>query len=72
VNHTCHRKDDLKEDIEEGKCGPGPEWEKKPWKKRMIYNPKLILDLILAGSISIEIVEMYALEVIQEQARKLL
>lgn len=56
-----HREDSRKRHIRRRNRGPAPEWE----EQRMIYDPKLILDGILEGSISISTVEMYALDVVQ-------
>jgi hypothetical protein len=53
--------------IDEGMCGPRPEWEEQ-W---MIYNPKLILQWICEDFISIEFAETYALDFVQERAREL-
>ncbi|KAF8485891.1 hypothetical protein DFH94DRAFT_841959 [Russula ochroleuca] len=61
------RKDSLKMHIDEGMCGPRPEWEEQ-W---MIYNPKLILQWICEDFISIEFAETYALDFVQERAREL-
>jgi hypothetical protein len=60
------RKESLKEHIDQGNCGARLEWE----EQRMIYDPGLVLGWIREG-ISIDVVQMFAVDLVEERAREL-
>jgi hypothetical protein len=55
------------EHIDQGNCGPRPEWE----EQRVIYDVQLILGWIREGIVSTDAAEMYAVDFVQERAREL-
>jgi hypothetical protein len=61
------RKEELSEHIEQKKCGPKPEFE----EQRMIYDVGLILNWIREDIVSVEVAQMFAVDLVEERAREL-
>jgi hypothetical protein len=70
LNPACawqgSRKEGLYEHIDQGKCGPRPEFE----EQRMIYDTKLILGWIRDG-VPIYFVYTFAVNLVEERAKEL-